>query len=165
MSKIKPVVRLHFLSKFTLTSREALKSYIISRFKKEKRSFESLDIIFCDDEHLLQLNRQFLKHDYYTDILSFPLSGPGQPLVAEIYISIDRVRDNARNLDSSFTRELHRVIFHGVLHFCGYKDKSRLEIRKMRDLEEKWLKAYKKRTSVNKKHVPRGTHWGGNNKK
>ena len=143
MNKAKPSVRLHFLSKFTLTSREALKSYIISSFKKEKRSFESLDIIFCSDEHLLQLNRQFLKHDYYTDILSFPLSKPDQPLVAEIYISVDRVRDNAKNLDSSFKMELHRVIFHGVLHFCGYKDKSRLEIRKMRDLEEKWLKAYK----------------------
>jgi probable rRNA maturation factor len=148
MSKIKPVVRLHLLMRFTLTSREALKSYIISRFKKEKIPFESLDIIFCDDEHLLQLNRQFLKHDYYTDILSFPLSGAGLPLVAEIYISIDRVRDNAKNLDSSFTMELHRVIFHGVLHFCGYKDKSRLEIRKMRDLEEQWLQAYKKRITV-----------------
>jgi probable rRNA maturation factor len=151
MSKNKPVVRLHFLSKFNLTSREALKSYILYRFKKEKKSFESLDIVFCDDDHLLQLNRQFLKHDYYTDILSFPLSGPGQPLVAEIYISIDRVRDNAKNLDSSFKMELHRVIFHGILHFCGYKDKSRVDIRRMREMEEKWLKGYQTKTHRTRK--------------
>jgi probable rRNA maturation factor len=143
MNKAKPVVRLHFLFKFNLAYRSALKAYIISRFKKEGKPLESLDIIFCDDDCLLRLNRQFLKHDYYTDILSFPISGPGQPLVAEIYISIDRVRDNAKNLDSSFKMELHRVIFHGVLHFCGYRDKSAVEIRKMRDMEEKWLGSYK----------------------
>jgi probable rRNA maturation factor len=141
--KAKPIVRLHFVSKFSLASRGKLKTFIISMFRRERRSFESLDIIFCDDEQVLSLNKRFLKHDYYTDILSFPLSKPGQPLQGEIYISIDRVKDNAGNLGSSFKMELHRVIFHGILHFCGYKDKSAPDIRRMRELEEKWLKAYK----------------------
>jgi rRNA maturation RNase YbeY len=90
----------------------------------------------------LTLNRQFLHHDYYTDILSFPLSGPGDPLVAEIYISIDRVRDNAGNHQASFREELHRVIFHGILHFCGYKDTSSADIKKIRGMEDKYLKTY-----------------------
>jgi probable rRNA maturation factor len=142
MSKSKPSVRLHFLSKLNLSSREQLKAFIIGRFRKEKKAFESLDIVFCDDDHLINLNKQFLNHDYYTDILSFPLSEPGKPLIGEIYISIDRVRDNAKNLDSSFKMEIHRVVFHGILHFCGYKDKSSADIRTMRSMEEKWLKAY-----------------------
>ena len=142
MIKEKPSVRLHFLSKFNLDSRERLKAFILVRFRKEKKPLESLEIIFCDDDHLIGLNRQFLNHDYYTDILSFPLSAPGKPLIGEIYISIDRVRDNAKNLKSSFKMELHRVIFHGVLHFCGYKDKSVADIRLMRSKEEKWLKVY-----------------------
>jgi probable rRNA maturation factor len=143
MIKTKPVVCLHFLLKFSLASRGRLKAFIPGVFKKERKKLESLDIIFCDDGYLLELNKQFLKHDYYTDILSFHLSKPAKPLVAEIYISIDRVRDNAKNLNTSFTLELHRVIFHGVLHFCGYKDKSAADIRTMRTLEDKWLKAYR----------------------
>jgi probable rRNA maturation factor len=116
--------------------------FILSIFKKEKKSIEELTIIFCDDEFLLGLNRQFLKHDFYTDIISFPLSNANQPLVAEIYISIDRVRENAQSSGSTFKEELHRVIFHGVLHFCGYKDKSSSDIKTMRTMENKYLKAY-----------------------
>ena len=85
---------------------------------------------------------QFLKHDFYTDILSFPLSAKGEPLIGEIYISVDRVRDNAKNLGASFREELHRVIFHGILHFCGYKDKSPADIILMRSREDKCLKTY-----------------------
>lgn len=105
-----------------------------------------MNIVFCNDKYLLTLNMEFLKHDYYTDILSFPLSAKGKPLIAEIYISIDRVKDNARNLETSFREELHRVIFHGVLHFCGYKDKLPLDIKKMRSLENKYLTDYFKLT-------------------
>jgi probable rRNA maturation factor len=141
MIKKKPV-RLHFLRPCALTRREHLKLFIISIFKKEKISLEELNIIFCSDQYLLDLNRQFLNHDFYTDILSFPLSAKNQPLTAEIYISVDRVRENARALRSTIAEELHRVIFHGVLHFCGYKDKTRKDIKKMRSTEEKYLKAY-----------------------
>ena len=146
MIKTKVPVQLHFVSKFNLASRGRLKAFIASILRKEKRTLESLDIIFCNDQFLLELNREFLKHDYYTDILSFRLSSAGRPLVAEIYISIDRVRDNAKNLNSSFKSELYRVIFHGILHLCGYKDKSPSDILKMRTMEDKWLKRYKSTT-------------------
>jgi len=141
MSKKVPV-QFHFLKPCTLSNRGGLKTFILSVFKKEKKAIEELDIIFCDDEYLLGLNRKFLRHDFYTDILSFPLSGRHQPLVAEIYISVDRVRENARSAGSSLKEELHRVIFHGVLHFCGYKDKSESDIKRMRLMEDEYLKAY-----------------------
>jgi len=141
---IKPslVISFHFLSPCSLSERGDLKAFILSIFRKEKRRLEKLSIIFCDDAFLLALNRQFLHHDYYTDILSFPLSGRHEPLIAEIYISTDRVRDNATNLETSFREELHRVIFHGILHFCGYGDRSRAEKKKMRSLEDKYLTQY-----------------------
>ena len=142
MSKTKALIQFHFLTPTTLSNRLALKAFILSIFKKQKHPVESLSIIFCNDSYLLALNRRFLKHDYYTDIISFPLSKRGERLIAEIYISIDRIRDNARNLDTTFKEELHRVIFHGVLHFCGYKDKSAADCRLMRTMEDKYLKAY-----------------------
>jgi len=141
MSK-KVAVQFHFLKTCTLSNRSVLKKFILSIFKKEKKVLEELNIVFCDDEYLLGLNRQFLHHDFYTDILSFPLSGANQPLIAEIYISVDRVYDNARNIGSRFQEELHRVIFHGILHFCGYKDKSKTDVKIMRSMEEKYLTAY-----------------------
>jgi len=143
MSKTNPLIQLHFISKCSLSSIGKLKAFISSIFKKEGKSLESLSIVFCNDSYLLELNREFLSHDFYTDILSFKLSSSGKPLVAEIYISVDRVRDNARNLNSTFKSEIHRVIFHGILHFCGYKDKSPSDIIKMRAAEDKLLKRYK----------------------
>src|SRR4249919_3189438 len=113
MSK-KVSVQFHFLATCTLPNREGLKKFILSIFEKEKKVLEELTIVFCSDEYLLGLNRQFLHHDFYTDILSFPLSGAKQPLIAEIYISIDRVRDNAKNSGITLKEELHRVIFHGI---------------------------------------------------
>jgi probable rRNA maturation factor len=135
-------VRFHFLVPCTLQNRGGLKKFILSIFKKEKKALEELNIIFCDDEYVLGLNRQFLHHDFYTDILSFPLSGANEPLIAEIYISIDRVKENARFASTSFKEELHRVIFHGVLHFCGYKDKLEREIKRIRRMEDKYLGTY-----------------------
>jgi probable rRNA maturation factor len=100
--------------------------------------------IFCTDNYLLQINKDFLGHDYYTDIISFGLAGPGQPVEAEIYISVDRVRDNARNLEQPFRRELLRVIFHGALHLCGYRDKKKSEITIMRQKEDQYLRLFEK---------------------
>jgi probable rRNA maturation factor len=141
MSK-KTAIQFHLLRHCTLPNRGPLKEFILSIFRKEKIELGELNIIFCDDEYLLGLNRQFLQHDFYTDILSFPLSKKNQVLDAEIYISVDRVLENAQTVGSSFKKELHRVIFHGVLHFCGYKDKSTTDIKKMRRTEENYLKAY-----------------------
>jgi probable rRNA maturation factor len=141
MNKKSPV-QFHFLSNYPLKNRLLLKHFIERVFKKEKTRLSEISIIFCDDQYLLNLNKQFLKHDYYTDILSFPLSAPGEPLIAEIYISLDRVRENASNADVTVKEELHRVIFHGVLHFCGYKDKTNRETQLMRKTEDKYLTAY-----------------------
>ena len=140
--KASPSVQFHFLAHCPLRSRRNLRSFLLSIFKKEGRRLNAINIVFCDDEYLLSLNRQFLQHDYYTDILSFPLSSKGRPLEAEIYISIDRVRENAQAIPTSFKNELHRVIFHGILHFCGYKDKTPADIRKMRLAEDKYLSEY-----------------------
>jgi len=141
MRKKNPV-QFHFLIPCTLPNRKGLKKFILNIFKKEKTDLKDLNIVFCNDEYLLGLNRQFLKHDFYTDILSFPLSAVDQPLIAEVYISVERIRENAKISGSSFKEELHRVIFHGILHFCGYKDKTNPDIKKMRSLEDKYLKSY-----------------------
>jgi probable rRNA maturation factor len=138
----KPPVQFHFLTSCSLQNRGRLKMFILSIFKKEKKSLEQLSIIFCDDNYLLGLNRRFLQHDFYTDILSFPLSNANQQLIGEIYISVDRVRENALSYGSTLKAELHRVIFHGVLHFCGYRDKSTADKMTIRSLENKYLKAY-----------------------
>ncbi len=128
----------------SLRQRTRLKQAIAKTLKSHGRPIESLNFVFCSDERILEINKQYLQHDYYTDIISFELSHPSQPLVGEIYISVDRVRDNAKQLKQSFTRELHRVIIHGVLHFCGFKDKTKKEQEEMRKAEEKFLKGYLK---------------------
>jgi probable rRNA maturation factor len=132
-------IQFHILQPISLEERNRLKQFLITLFKKEKKPLAELRYIFCSDRRLLEINRQFLQHDFYTDIITFPLSDPGQPITGEIYISIDRVRDNAREFGSSVKKELHRVIFHGALHLCGYKDKSLGEEKLMRKMEDKYL--------------------------
>ncbi len=107
----------------------------------EGKEIESVNYIFCTDKALLNINQQFLSHDFYTDIITFDLSD-SKAIQAEIYISVDRVKENAQNLGVSFKSELHRVIFHGVLHLCGYRDKKVEEIKGMRRKEEFYLKKY-----------------------
>ena len=126
---------------FSLENRSALKNFICSLFKKEKTALESINYIFCSDKKLLEINKTYLKHDFYTDIISFDLS-PGPQKVAEIYISIDRVREYAKELGVSFKNELHRVIFHGALHICGYKDKNKKDRETMRAKENIYLSAF-----------------------
>ena len=127
---------------FQLADRNRLKTFIESVFKKEGIRLDSLNFIFVSDKRLLEINRQYLNHNYFTDIISFELSGAGQPVVGDIYISIDRVRENAADLGTSFKEELHRVIFHGVLHLCGYGDKSSRDIKEMRSREDYYLSKY-----------------------
>lgn len=129
---------------FTFTNRAGLKQFINKLFKSEKCSLLNLNIIFCTDEALLQINRDFLQHDFYTDIITFPMNESKESIEAELYISIDRVRDNAKTATSSFKEELHRVIFHGCLHLTGYNDKSSQQIKKMREREDHYLRLYLK---------------------
>jgi rRNA maturation RNase YbeY len=128
----------------SIAGKTILKQFIVTLFRKEKTALASITYIGCSDEFLLQINRDFLQHDYYTDIITFGLSEKGQPVEAEIYISIDRVRENAKELGISFRTELLRVIFHGALHLCGYRDKKKSEIELMRKKEDQYLRLFEK---------------------
>ncbi len=130
--------------RFTFTNRVALKQQINNLFLKEKCKLSNLNIIFCSDKALLQINRDFLQHDYYTDIITFPINQSKASIEAELYISIDRVKDNAKLAAVSFKEELHRVVFHGCLHLTGYNDKSSQQIKKMREREDHYLRLYLK---------------------
>jgi rRNA maturation RNase YbeY len=116
---------------------ESAMAMIHQIIKEENKSLNQLTFVFCDDSYLLNLNQQFLKHDTLTDIITFPMSSDG--IDGEIYISIPRVRENAGAFSNSFTSEYLRVIAHGVLHLCGYKDKSEEEIRVMRAKEDHYI--------------------------
>ena len=130
----------------TLGNRMALKGFLEKQMKKEGLRIECLQYVFCSDKYLLGINKQFLNHDYYTDIISFDLSETKGVLIGDIYISVDRVKENAKTMKTKQTDELLRVIFHGALHFCGYKDKKTADAKLMRAMEDKWIKAYLKLT-------------------
>ena len=104
----------------------------------ECKSLEEVNLIFCSDEYLLQKNIEFLQHDYYTDIITFDYC-QGDLIIGDLFISKDRVIDNAQTNGVSFENELNRVIVHGVLHLCGYKDKSVDEEKLMRSKEDFYL--------------------------
>ncbi|MEY3059012.1 MAG: rRNA maturation RNase YbeY [Bacteroidota bacterium] len=126
-----------------LKQRNKLKSFLQKTAQKEGRPISSLNIIFCSDVYLLNINKQFLNHDFYTDIITFDLSESKKgPVTAELYISYDRVKDNARQMKTVTTKELHRVVFHGLLHLLGYKDKSTKDKMLMRKMEDKLLVKY-----------------------
>ncbi len=125
-----------------LPNRTKLKQFIETIFRKEKRKLQRLNYVFCADKQLLDINRQYLNHNYYTDIITFELSHKGVPIEGEIYISVDRVKANAILLKQTFFDELHRVIFHGALHLCGYNDKNKKDISKMREVEDYLIKKY-----------------------
>lgn len=135
-------IKFFFIQKTSLAERGRLKIFIERVFRQEGKKLGGLNYVFCSDKELLKINRDFLKHDYYTDIITFDLTEPGQPMQAEIHISVDRVRENARDLGVSFKSELHRVIFHGVLHLCGYRDKTKREQEDIRNKENICLRRY-----------------------
>lgn len=128
----------------TLGNRVALKAFLEKQLKKEGIRIECLQYVFCSDKYLLDINKQFLNHDYYTDIISFDLSETKGVLIGDIYISVDRVKENAKTMKTTQGNELLRVIFHGALHFCGYKDKKPADAKLMRSMEDKWINAYLK---------------------
>lgn len=115
------------------------KAFLSGVMKEEETGFSSIDYIFCSDDYLLELNKAYLNHDTLTDILTFTLSGPGEPIISEIYISVDRVKENAERFDTDFNTELHRVMIHGLLHLCGYEDDTPARKKKMRAREDYYL--------------------------
>ncbi len=122
-----------------LTDKKALKSFILALFEREKVTLNSLTYIFCSDQFLKGINKKFLQHNYYTDILTFVLSEKNEPIISDIYVSIPRVRENANDFASTYSQELHRVIIHGALHLCGYSDQTEKEKRRMRKKENEYL--------------------------
>jgi rRNA maturation RNase YbeY len=125
-----------------LHNRRKLKAFLSEMLQMEGKQVAQLHYIFCRDEFLETLNRQYLQHKTLTDILTFDLSDDPAQVLAEIYISGDRVGENAIIFKEPFSRELHRVIFHGVLHLCGYGDHEPDEKKLMREKENQWLNRY-----------------------
>lgn len=117
---------------------DAWTTWIKETIEEEGYELTRIDYIFCSDEFLLEVNRTHLDHDFYTDIITFPLNA--NPIMAEIYISVDRVKENAASFSVAFRDELLRVIIHGVLHLCGYDDHEEVDIAFIRKKEEYYLK-------------------------
>lgn len=124
--------------KTTFKDRTKIKEWINQAIKKEKYILGELSYNFCSDEHLLQINIDHLNHDFYTDIITFELN-EDKTIIGDVYISIDRVKDNAKQNSKTFTNELMRVLIHGVLHLCGYKDKTKKDAALMREKEDYYL--------------------------
>jgi rRNA maturation RNase YbeY len=120
----------------------SLKQFIESIFKKEQKKLDSINYIFCDDKFLLGINKKYLNHDFYTDVITFNLSPNGKVVSGEVYVSVERIRDNARKLGVTIKYEIHRVIFHAALHLCEYDDKSKKDLQRMRKLEDELLYKY-----------------------
>jgi len=115
-----------------------VRSWITETARKEKKQVSEINYIFCSDQYLLSLNQDYLNHNTFTDIITFDNS-EGKELEGEIYISVDRVNENASKFQSAFEDELHRVMIHGVLHLCGYKDKKSGDKTLMRKKEDAYL--------------------------
>ncbi len=127
-----------------LKQKRALSKFISDDIIHKHLEVQQVDInyIFCNDESLLEKNITFLDHNTLTDIITFDLSATEEDLMAELYISIDRVADNAAAFGVSYEQELHRVIFHGILHLCGFKDKTDKDAKEMRRQEDLCIQAY-----------------------
>lgn len=115
--------------------------WISSVAKTEGKTISTLNYIFCSDDYLLDINIKYLGHDFYTDIITFPYK-EGDELESDMYISLDRVRENAHDFKETFENELKRVMVHGLLHLMGYGDKSPDEIRLMREKEDYYINTF-----------------------
>src|ERR1035437_6245232 len=140
---------IHFYTKdiqFILKKKTQLKQWIAATIEKKKRKTGELNFIFCSDDYLLNINKQYLDHDTYTDIITFDYSQENVKLniSGDIYISIERVKENALKFSKSFEDELHRVLIHGTLHLLGYKDKTKIAKAEMTKQEDLCLTLLKK---------------------
>lgn len=126
---------------FSLEEEAAFSNWISKVIQSEEKKEGDINFIFCGDEYLLEINQKYLNHDYYTDIISFDYT-VGKELHGDIFISIERVEENASDFNVTFDEELKRVIIHGVLHFCGYKDKTEVDERLMRQKENEKIEMF-----------------------
>lgn len=124
---------------FELVNSESAGDWLRRVIAMENKPLKSLSIVFCSDEYLYRLNSEYLQHNTYTDVITFPYS-EGEEVEGDIFISVDRVRENALAFQSTFEVELFRVMVHGVLHLCGYRDKEEGEQKTMREKENEYLR-------------------------
>ena len=124
---------------YTLKQKTAIRQWVTETITAEGYKLKELTYIFCSDSYLLQINQQYLNHDTYTDIITFDNSDIAKTIVGDIFISIDRIRENAQKFSHSEADELHRVLIHGALHLLGYKDKSQADKKKMTLKEDFYL--------------------------
>jgi len=134
--------KIHFFTEdidFKLKNKTHLKKWIIETVQAEESYVGELNFIFCSDEYLLKINQEYLNHDTYTDIITFDSSGEDDEISGDIFISAERVAENASQLKIDFQNELHRVIIHGVLHLIGFLDKSPEDKTLMTSKEDQYL--------------------------
>ncbi|HET6245318.1 MAG: rRNA maturation RNase YbeY [Bacteroidetes bacterium] len=129
------------ITSFILKKKTLIKQWIINTLSNENKTASQISFIFCDDQYLLNLNKEYLKHDTFTDIITFDYSEKGI-ISGDIFISIERVKENAEKFETDFETEFKRVLIHGVLHLCGYKDKSKQDKLLMRNKENFYLEQY-----------------------
>ncbi len=122
-----------------IKNKPELKKFLISIFKKEEVEFDRLTYVFCKDQYVLNLNQHFLKQDTFTDTLTFILSESTSAIISEIYISVERVKENAVSFKTDYLHELLRVLIHGILHLCGYLDNTPTQKARMRNKENFYL--------------------------
>lgn len=124
---------------YNLKNKLKVKQWIKDTIAAEGYQLDELTYIFCSDNYLLKINQQYLDHDTYTDIITFDNSSEKGIITGDIFISIERIRENAAKFNQSVTDELHRVIIHGALHLLGYKDKTAIDSKNMTQMEDKYL--------------------------
>jgi len=137
-----PRIPVHFFSEdleFTLKQKTNVRNWIKSTIVAEGYALDELNFIFCSDAYLLTINQQYLDHDTYTDIITFDNSEVEDRITGDIFISVERVRENASSFGVAFEDELHRVIIHGTLHLLGYPDKTKAEKTRMTQKEDEYL--------------------------
>ena len=137
-----PSLHFHYVdTSFYFPHRAFTKIFIASIFADHHKKINTINYIFCSDQYLLALNRQHLNHNYYTDIITFDLSN-GNRISADIFISVERARENAFLFRITMISEIIRLLIHGALHLCGYKDKTKKDSYNMRAHEDKYLLKY-----------------------
>ena len=135
------MISFNYETAFELPNEDQISTWISAVIQSENKKEGDINYIFCNDEYLLNLNEQYLDHDTLTDIISFDYS-VGNELHGDIFISIERVQENAQDFKVTFQEELKRVLVHGVLHYCGYKDKSQQDEQLMRNKEDEKIKMF-----------------------
>lgn len=135
------MISFNYENDFELQNEDQIVTWISAVILSENKKEGDINYIFCDDDYLLNLNEQYLDHDTLTDIISFDYS-VGNELHGDVFISVERVRENAQDFNVTFEEELKRVLVHGVLHYCGYKDKSEQDKQLMRSKEDEKIKMF-----------------------